>query len=110
MHTCNTLFRSLPSPSSCLGQRRDCGYSSYLYPQFFIKPGFDSPYPGPRAFHGQSGTMNVEQPRYQNILHDEFFRAAAAAGLPLNTDFNDWSRPQVGVPLGPLAYNCMAFH
>ncbi|GLC45037.1 hypothetical protein PLESTB_001461800 [Pleodorina starrii] len=51
---------------------------------------------GPRPFHGQSGSMNVEQPRYQNVLHDEFFRAAAAAGLPANPDFNDWSRPQEG--------------
>lgn len=25
--------------------------------------------------------MNVEQPRYENKLHEEFFRAAAAAGL-----------------------------
>ncbi|GIL70388.1 hypothetical protein Vretimale_3577 [Volvox reticuliferus] len=51
---------------------------------------------GPRPFHGQSGSMNVEQPRYQNVLHDEFFRAAAAAGVPANPDFNDWSRPQEG--------------
>ncbi len=39
--------------------------------------------------------MSVEQPRYQNVLHEEFFRAAAAAGVPSNPDFNDWSRPQV---------------
>ncbi len=37
----------------------------------------------------------MEQPRYDNPLHEEFFRAAAAAGLPANPDFNDWSRPQV---------------
>lgn len=40
--------------------------------------------------------MKVEQPRYDNPLHAEFFKAAAALGLPANPDFNDWSRPQVG--------------
>lgn len=39
--------------------------------------------------------MNTEQPRYENVLHDEFFKAAAATGLPANPDFNDWSHPQV---------------
>jgi hypothetical protein len=47
-------------------------------------------------YHGTSGTMKVEQPRYDNPLHAEFFKAAAAMGLPANPDFNDWSRPQVG--------------
>jgi hypothetical protein len=53
--------------------------------------------PGPRKFHGQGGMMNTEQPRYDTLLHEDFFRAAAAAGLGLkpNPDFNDWSRPQV---------------
>lgn len=40
--------------------------------------------------------MNVEQPRYDTLWHEEFFRAAAAAGLKPNPDFNDWSRPQDG--------------
>ena len=39
--------------------------------------------------------MHVEQPRYENKLHEEFFRSAAASGLKANKDFNDWSRPQV---------------
>jgi hypothetical protein len=40
--------------------------------------------------------MRVESPRYSNQLHDAFFNAAAAAGLPANPDFNEWDRPQVG--------------
>lgn len=40
--------------------------------------------------------MRVEDPRYDNPLHQAFFDAAAAAGLPANPDFNDWSRPQEG--------------
>ncbi|KAG2445644.1 hypothetical protein HXX76_000254 [Chlamydomonas incerta] len=51
---------------------------------------------GPKPYHGTGGSMNTEQPRYENVLHDEFFKAAAAAGLPANPDFNDWSRPQDG--------------
>lgn len=51
---------------------------------------------GPKPYHGTGGSMSVEQPRYQNVLHEEFFRAAAAAGVPSNPDFNDWSRPQEG--------------
>ena len=37
----------------------------------------------------------MENPRYENHLHDVFFKAAEEAGLDLNPDFNDWSRPQV---------------
>ena len=51
------------------------------------------------AFHGKGGTMNVENPRYENRLHDVFFKAAEEAGLAHNTDFNDWSHPQVRSPL-----------
>ena len=47
------------------------------------------------AFHGKGGTMHVENPRYENRLHDVFFKAAEQSGLKLNPDFNDWSRPQV---------------
>lgn len=39
--------------------------------------------------------MRVEQPRYQNVLQDEFFSAAAAVGLKANDDFNAWDRSQV---------------
>ena len=38
--------------------------------------------------------MKVEQPRYENLLHEEFFRAAAGMGLKANSDFNSWDRPQ----------------
>ncbi|PNW75136.1 hypothetical protein CHLRE_12g514200v5 [Chlamydomonas reinhardtii] len=51
---------------------------------------------GPKPYHGTGGSMNTEQPRYENVLHDEFFKAAAATGLPANPDFNDWSHPQDG--------------
>ncbi len=40
--------------------------------------------------------MNTENPRYDNPMHEEFFRACAAMGIPANPDFNNWSRPQVG--------------
>lgn len=46
-------------------------------------------------FHGAGGTMHVEDPRYENKMHDVFFRAAAESGLPANEDFNDWSHSQV---------------
>lgn len=52
--------------------------------------------PGPSPHHGTGGTMSTEQPRYQNVLHEEFFRSAEQAGLKANPDFNDWSRPQDG--------------
>ncbi|MEW5312725.1 MAG: hypothetical protein WDW38_004337 [Sanguina aurantia] len=51
---------------------------------------------GPAPYHGTTGIMSTEQPRYQNPLHEEFFRAAASVGMPANPDFNDWSRPQDG--------------
>ena len=40
--------------------------------------------------------MRVENPRYENPLHGEFFAAAQAAGLGANADFNDWSHSQEG--------------
>jgi hypothetical protein len=54
-----------------------------------------TPPPGDSRYHGTTGLMHVESPRYENPLHDAFFSAAKAAGLPDNRDFNDWSRPQV---------------
>ena len=50
---------------------------------------------GVNPYHGSGGIMKVEQPRYENILHEEFFRAAASIGLKPNSDFNAWDRPQV---------------
>lgn len=35
--------------------------------------------------------------RYQNPLSDTFLKVCEAAGLGVNVDFNDWSRPQDGV-------------
>ena len=49
--------------------------------------------------HGAGGTMHVESPRYHNKLHDVFFEAARQYGLKPNSDFNDWSRSQVGACL-----------
>ena len=45
-------------------------------------------------YHGKGGTMHVENPRYQNSLHDLFFQAAKEKGLRQNPDFNDWSHAQ----------------
>ncbi len=41
--------------------------------------------------------MHVENPRYQNSLHDLFFKAAEQKGLKANSDFNDWSHPQASL-------------
>ena len=46
-------------------------------------------------YHGKGGTMHVENPRYENSLHDLFFQAAQEKGLRKNPDFNDWSHAQV---------------
>ena len=50
--------------------------------------------------------MHVENPRYQNRLHDVFFEAAEQSGMQLNPDFNDWSRPQVQ-PYNNTIYHLM---
>lgn len=50
--------------------------------------------------HGTGGLMRVENPRYNNPLHDVFFRAASQAGIPENDNFNNWGRPQV--PCSPV--------
>jgi choline dehydrogenase-like flavoprotein len=51
---------------------------------------------GPGApFHGVGGTMNVERPRYENPLHENFFEACANVGMVANPDFNNWDHPQV---------------
>ena len=39
--------------------------------------------------------MHVESPRYENKLHDAFFRGAQEAGIPRNRNFNDWGHAQV---------------
>lgn len=45
--------------------------------------------------HGEGGPMHVESPRYQNKLHDVFFKGAEEAGIPRNSNFNDWSQHPV---------------
>lgn len=51
---------------------------------------------GAGPYHGTSGPLAVENPRYQHRLHDVFFKSAQAAGWPSNPDFNDWSHDQSG--------------
>jgi choline dehydrogenase len=46
--------------------------------------------------HGCNGLMRVENPRYENPLHDRFFEAAEQAGIPRNDNFNNWGHSQVG--------------
>ncbi|CAL8465624.1 g5160 [Coccomyxa elongata] len=46
--------------------------------------------------HGTGGLMRVENPRYNNPLHDVFFQAAQQAGIPENDNFNNWGRSQAG--------------
>ncbi len=45
--------------------------------------------------HGNEGLMRVENPRYNNPLHEAFFQAARQAGIPENNNFNDWRTSQV---------------
>ena len=51
--------------------------------------------------HGTGGLMRVENPRYNNPLHDVFFQASQQAGIPENDNFNNWGRSQVRAPLFP---------
>lgn len=71
------------------------GWSSEDVLTWFTKCETNSRHPQ-GEFHGTGGTMHVEDPRYQNKMHDVFFDAAAEAGLPHNEDFNDWSHSQEG--------------
>lgn len=48
-------------------------------------------------FHGKEGLWVMEEVRYQNPLSKRFLEVGTAAGLGVNTDFNDWSKPQDGV-------------
>ena len=72
---------------SVVGHRHNlCSYPRFSILRYAVEKGM---------FHGKGGTMNVENPRYENRLHDVFFKAAEEAGLAPNLDFNDWSHPQV---------------
>ena len=55
---------------------------------------------GENQFHGQDGEWHVEEARYESPLLDSFIEAAAAYGLPLNSDPNGAS--QIGVGLAPV--------
>ena len=58
---------------------------------------FDAPAGPGGPYHGVGGVMNVERPRYENPMHEEFFKACENAGLPANPDFNNWDRPQASL-------------
>ena len=60
-------------------------------------------------YHGRGGTMHVEDPRYQNKMHDVFFDAAKECGLSFNDDFNDWSHPQASPEYRPALLPMFAF-
>jgi fatty acid photodecarboxylase len=47
-------------------------------------------------YHGKSGPMRVDRPRYQSPLIEAFYSSARGAGLAPCDDFNDWSHPQDG--------------
>jgi len=53
--------------------------------------------------HGVSGEWAVEHVRYQNPLSKLFLQACKQAGLPLNDDFNDWSKKQEGAGRFPVS-------
>jgi choline dehydrogenase-like flavoprotein len=48
-------------------------------------------------FHGKEGEWVMDEVRYQNPLSKRFLEVGDAAGLGVNDDFNNWSRPQEGV-------------
>lgn len=56
--------------------------------------------------HGVGGPVKVENPRYRNVLHDHFFKAAQEAGLKPNPDFNDWRSSQVCYAVSAVGLLC----
>lgn len=46
--------------------------------------------------HSTGGPWGVDHVRYQNPLSKCFLKACAEAGLPANSDFNNWGQPQEG--------------
>lgn len=51
---------------------------------------------GVGEWHGKGGPYATSDVPYQNPMSKAFLQAAAEAGEPANSDFNDWSRPQAG--------------
>eukprot|EP00547_Thalassionema_nitzschioides_P014739 CAMPEP_0194241788 /NCGR_PEP_ID=MMETSP0158-20130606/7537_1 /TAXON_ID=33649 /ORGANISM="Thalassionema nitzschioides, Strain L26-B" /LENGTH=462 /DNA_ID=CAMNT_0038976745 /DNA_START=14 /DNA_END=1399 /DNA_ORIENTATION=+ len=47
-------------------------------------------------FHSTSGEWDVQTAAYRNSFSQVFLDACKEKGSPLNTDFNNWSRSQVG--------------
>lgn len=54
-------------------------------------------------YHGTQGEWTMSHVRYQNPLSKRFLQVGQAAGLALNEDFNDWSKPQTGVGRFPVS-------
>lgn len=54
-------------------------------------------------YHGTGGEWTMDEVRYQNELSKTFLEAAEEAGIPLNDDFNDWSRPMRGAGRFPVS-------
>eukprot|EP00183_Erythrolobus_madagascarensis_P006438 CAMPEP_0185846900 /NCGR_PEP_ID=MMETSP1354-20130828/2365_1 /TAXON_ID=708628 /ORGANISM="Erythrolobus madagascarensis, Strain CCMP3276" /LENGTH=666 /DNA_ID=CAMNT_0028547119 /DNA_START=173 /DNA_END=2173 /DNA_ORIENTATION=- len=48
-------------------------------------------------FHAKGGPLTVSDLRCVNPLSKAFLEAAEDAGIPLNSDFNDWKKDQAGV-------------
>jgi len=51
---------------------------------------------GESKFHSTSGEWDVQAATYRNSYSQVFLDACAEKGSPLNVDFNNWSRSQVG--------------
>lgn len=51
---------------------------------------------GESKFHSPSGEWDVQPASYRNSYSQVFLDACAEKGSPLNADFNNWSRSQVG--------------
>lgn len=53
-------------------------------------------YRGASMYHGVGGEFAVSEVNYQNPLSKVYLSACEEFNLPMNNDFNDWSRPQEG--------------
>lgn len=51
---------------------------------------------GGSMYHGVGGEFSISDVNYQNPLSRTYLSACDEFGVPLNDDFNDWSRPQEG--------------
>ena len=53
-------------------------------------------YRGASMYHGVGGEFAVSEVNYQNVLSKTYLSACEEFNVPMNNDFNDWSRPQEG--------------